>query len=68
MNTYQVTANGHVLGTYTAADQQGARDLCANDAGYADEAHMMRMLGQPSELEAVAIGTPDFQPCQFGAL
>lgn len=55
MTTYQVSANGTVFGEYAADSEQQARDLCAKDAGYVDEADMAARLGQPSELVAVAI-------------
>jgi hypothetical protein len=54
MTKYQVSANGHVFGTYEADSEQAARDLCAQDAGYKDEADMVAQLEQPSELVAVA--------------
>ena len=53
---YQVEANGTVFGVYEAADEQAARDLCAQDAGYKGEADMVARLGQPSELVATATG------------
>ena len=53
MTTYQVEANGTVMGTYTAESEQEARDLCAQDAGYESEADMELQLGAPSELMAV---------------
>ncbi len=54
MTKYQVSANGQVFGTYEADSEQAARDLCAQDAGYKDEADMVAQLEQPSELVAVA--------------
>lgn len=56
MNTYAVSANGTVFGTYEADSEQQARDLCAQDAGYQSEADMVRRLEQPSELVAVEKG------------
>lgn len=50
---FQVFANGVFFGSYYATDAQGARDLCAQDAGYADEADMVKQLAQPSALVAV---------------
>lgn len=50
---FEVSANGCVFGIYEAADEQGARDACAVDAGYKSEADMIAQLEQPSELEAV---------------
>ena len=51
-NQYEVTANGQLFGTYEASSEQEARDLCAQDAGYKDEADMAARLEQGSELEA----------------
>jgi hypothetical protein len=50
---YAVSANGTTFGTYPAASEQEARDLCAQDAGYLDEADMVKRLGEPSDLIAV---------------
>jgi len=52
MSKYQVSANGAVFGTYEAATEQEARDLCAQDAGYKDEADMVYQIERPSELVA----------------
>lgn len=52
MTTYIVSANGMTLGTFEAASEQEARDLCAQDAGYQSEAEMVTRLEQPSELVA----------------
>ena len=52
---YEVSANGTVFGIYKADDEQGARDLCAQDAGYKNEEDMVKRLEQPSELEAVEV-------------
>lgn len=49
---FDVSANGHTFGTYEAASEQEARDLCAKDAGYKSEADMAAQLGRPSELVA----------------
>lgn len=54
MSKFQVSANGQVFGTYEAATEQEARDLCAQDAGYKSEADMVAQLEQPSELVAEA--------------
>jgi len=54
MTKYQVSANGQVFGTYEADSEQAARDLCAQDAGYKNEADMVAQLEQPSDLVAVA--------------
>ncbi|MCK6401244.1 MAG: hypothetical protein L6Q74_04935 [Sphaerotilus natans subsp. sulfidivorans] len=54
MTKFQVQANGAVFGVYEADDQQQARDLCAQDAGYDSEADMVEQLGSPSELVAIA--------------
>ncbi len=53
MAKYIVSANGTEFGSYEADSEQGARDLCAQDAGYKDEADMAAQLGQTSELVAV---------------
>lgn len=55
MSKYEVSANGTVFGTYEAATEQKARDLCAQDAGYKSEADMEAQLEQPSELAAEAV-------------
>lgn len=52
MSKYQVSANGHIFGTYEASSEQEARDLCAQDAGYKSEADMADRLEQPSQLVA----------------
>jgi hypothetical protein len=53
MNRYQVLArNGRSFGIYLAADEQGARDACAQGAGYDSEADMIAQIDQPSELVA----------------
>lgn len=52
---FQVSANGTTFGTYAADSEQGARDLCAIDAGYKSEADMEAQLGQRSELVATMI-------------
>ena len=49
---YLVSANCAEFGIYEAESEQGARDLCAQDAGYRDEADMVEQLDQPSELVA----------------
>lgn len=54
MTKYIVAANGTQFGTYEADSEQGARDLCAQDAGYKSEADMAEQLGQASELVATA--------------
>ena len=55
---FEVSANGQVFGTYEAADDQNARDLCAQDAGYKSEAEMVAQLECPSELVATEV-SPD---------
>lgn len=55
MNLLKFTANGQLFGTYEASSEQEARDLCAQDAGYKDEADMVKQLEQDSELEAVEV-------------
>ena len=52
MANYIVSANGTEFGVYEADSEQAARDLCAQDAGYASEADMVERLGQESELAA----------------
>jgi hypothetical protein len=50
---YQVLAcRGRSFGIYLAADEQGARDACAQGAGYDSEADMIAQIDQPSELVA----------------
>jgi hypothetical protein len=55
MSNYHVSANGTVFGTYEAATEQEARDLCAQDAGYKSEADMVKQIEQPSDLAAVEV-------------
>lgn len=55
MDQYRVFANGTDFGIYSAEDEQGARDACARDAGYASEIDMMRRLDAPSDLEATRV-------------
>ncbi len=52
MTKYTVSANGTEFGQYEADDEQGARDACARDAGYASEKEMVQRLDQPSDLVA----------------
>lgn len=52
---FEVSANGQVFGVYEAADAQGARDMCAKDAGYKSEADMVAQLERSSELVAVVV-------------
>lgn len=52
---FEVSANGQVFGTYEAESAQGARDLCAQDAGYKSEADMAAHLEQSSYLVAVEV-------------
>ncbi len=58
MARYQVSANGTLFGTYDADSPQHARDLCAQDAGFRDEADMANQTEQPSELVAIAVAAP----------
>lgn len=55
MKKFEVSANGQVFGVYAASCEQAARDLCARDAGYKDEADMVDQLEQASELVAVEV-------------
>lgn len=52
---FEVSANGHVFGIFAASSEQAARDLCAKEAGYEDEADMVDRLKQASELVAVEV-------------
>ena len=54
LRTFSIHANGQDFGTYEASDAQGARNACAIDAGYSDEADMIAQLKQPSDLVARA--------------
>lgn len=58
ITAYEVSANGIVFGTYASDSEQGARDLCARDAGYESEADMVDRLDQPSELKAREVEAP----------
>jgi len=55
LHAFLVHADGHDFGIYLAHDEQGARDACAFDAGYADEAEMVARLEQPSNLIAQSV-------------
>ncbi len=55
MMQFEVSANGHVFGIFAASSEQAARDLCAREAGYEDEADMADRLKQASELVAVEV-------------
>lgn len=69
MKKYQVSANGTIFGVYAAEDDQGARDACAQDAGYADEKDMEARLEQESALVAVPVAEAIEMalPCGFWA-
>jgi hypothetical protein len=61
MTTYQIenTVSGLILGTYEAADEQGALDALARDAGYADHAAALAVTGEDgSDLEVRAVEEP----------
>ena len=49
---YEVSANGTIFGIYESTSEQGAKDLCAVDAGYKSEQDMEHQLEQNSFLEA----------------
>ena len=55
MKNYEVSANGTVFGIYEADNEQAARDLCAQDAGYESESDMAERLEHPSEVEAIEV-------------
>lgn len=55
MMQFEVSANGQVFGIFAASSEQAARDLCAREAGYKDEADMVDQLEQASELVAVEV-------------
>lgn len=50
--SFLVEANGTIFGVYKARSEQGARDVCAVDAGYKSEADMTAQMESPSELMA----------------
>lgn len=52
MKQFIVHAGGPVFGTYEAETEQEARDLCAQDAGYANESDMEEQTGVKSDLVA----------------
>lgn len=68
MPKYKVSASGREFGTYEGDSEQGARDLCAQDAGYKDEADMVAQLQRPSSLVAALAdaGRPAPERCQAG--
>lgn len=51
---YECSDNGQYFGRYSADTEQGARDQCAQDAGYKSEADMVARLDSLSELIASA--------------
>jgi len=55
MMQFEVSANSQVFGVFTATSEQTARDMCAREAGYKDEADMVSQLEQASELVAVEV-------------
>ena len=55
MKKFQVEANGTCFGTYYAETAQQACDMCAQDAGYLDEADMENRIECESELQAFEI-------------
>ena len=57
---FTVWANSGVFGPYEAEDEQGARDACAQDAGYESEAQMEKALERESELQV-----KDYDPADF---
>jgi len=57
MKTYVVTANGYNLGVYSAKKKQAARDACARDAGYKNEADLVAQLERTSNLIATELET-----------
>lgn len=58
MNQYRVFASGQELGIYEGDSEQGAKDACAKDAGYSNEAEMVARLEMPSDLIAELISNP----------
>ncbi len=52
---FQVEAGEVVYGVWAAQDAQHARDLCAQEAGYASEGDMERRLNRKSELTAFQV-------------
>ena len=52
---YEVSASGTVFGIYEADSEQEAKDECAKDAGYKNEADMIDRLEQPSIFMAVLV-------------
>jgi len=40
MKKYLIYTRFYLIGVYCAIDEQSAKDLCAQDAGYRDEKHM----------------------------
>lgn len=65
MTKFEVTANGFLYGIYEAADEQGARDACAIDAGYESEAQMAETLERPSQLVATQTERPTFERSEY---
>jgi hypothetical protein len=65
MRNFEVTSNGFLFGIYAAADEQGARDACAADAGYKSEAQMAATLDCQSNLVAAETTRPTFERSEF---
>ena len=68
--TYEVSAGqlGQVYGVYLAETEQGARDDCARDAGYASEAQMVETLERESGLVARELSATEILSLQAAAI
>jgi hypothetical protein len=59
MTRYHVYANACDFGLVEATNEQHARDLAAQMAGYQSEAQMVETLEQPSEIVAKKLTLPE---------
>ena len=50
MNKFLIYSQFFTIGVYRAIDEQSAKDLCAQDAGYRDEKHMNERLDKNWDL------------------
>lgn len=68
MAKFHVRANACDFGVIEATDEQNARDLAAEMAGYKSEEDMTKQIGQASEIVAVAVPASPFELVFIGEL
>ena len=67
MTRFHVSANDTPMGSYDAIDEQGARDLCAIEAGYASEADMVAQLEAAVDERKKQLADLEMVAAQLGA-